>query len=310
MDLADSFNLYAFDLSQRATCTHVHRVRAALSRFERSVRDGELDLTAVLAWRASRLADGVSRETANKEFGYIRSALRWAMTLGAITRDPSVGLRRLPVREGDRRRLRRPMSREELARFLSALSVIDGLRGGIPQRPTFLFCVATGMRRGEACALTWGDWRTSEREVHVPAFITKAKRSRILPVVESVACELAALRVAQERVTSRRIGPNDPILLARRGSPWARSPDNLGRLFRAALTRAGILHHDRNNRGLSMHALRHTFLTEARRAGVSPRVAQELAGHADVETTLGFYDHVDPADLRVGVEAIHRGVVS
>src|SRR5256885_1009125 len=54
---------------------------------------------------------------------------------------------------------------------------------------------------------------------------------------------------------------------------------------------------------LSFHSLRHTCATLLAKARVHPKVAQQILRHADVETTLAIYTHVDLGDMR---EALSR----
>ena len=51
-------------------------------------------------------------------------------------------------------------------------------------------------------------------------------------------------------------------------------------------------------RRLSFHSLRHTCATLLAKAGVHPKVAQQILRHADVETTLAIYTHIDLGDMR------------
>ena len=58
-----------------------------------------------------------------------------------------------------------------------------------------------------------------------------------------------------------------------------------------------------------MHNLRHSFGTALFRAGVNPRVAQELLGHADLTTTMR-YAHVEANDLKHGIGRLESFVAS
>ena len=51
------------------------------------------------------------------------------------------------------------------------------------------------------------------------------------------------------------------------------------------------------------HQLRHTFVTRARRHGISLEVVSKLVTHACVSTTADIYSHLDAADLRREIEA-------
>jgi len=56
--------------------------------------------------------------------------------------------------------------------------------------------------------------------------------------------------------------------------------------------------------GLAVVALRHTMVTEALEAGVPVHVAQKMAGHASVTTTLAVYSHVRDKAMREAAEQL------
>ena len=82
--------------------------------------------------------------------------------------------------------------------------------------------------------------------------------------------------------------------------PGEQSP---GLLYRIA-KRAGLTSLSR-----FVHNLRHYFATALFRAGVNPRVAQELLGHADLTTTMR-YAHVEAHDLNTGIARLETFVAS
>ena len=55
-----------------------------------------------------------------------------------------------------------------------------------------------------------------------------------------------------------------------------------------------------------MHALRHTFATNAIRAGVDMRTLAELLGHSDVAFTMQVYGHTDDTMKAAAMERIHN----
>jgi hypothetical protein len=69
------------------------------------------------------------------------------------------------------------------------------------------------------------------------------------------------------------------------GKQWGQG--GLYELFERIANRAGL-----SNLSRFVHNLRHYFATALFRAGVNPRVAQELLGHADLTTTMR-YAHVE-----------------
>ncbi len=53
--------------------------------------------------------------------------------------------------------------------------------------------------------------------------------------------------------------------------------------------------------GVTPHDLRRTYVTGLVRAGVPLPTVQKLAGHADIKTTIEYYNWVSDGDLREGV---------
>lgn len=56
--------------------------------------------------------------------------------------------------------------------------------------------------------------------------------------------------------------------------------------------------------GVTLHELRHSYITSLARAGVHPRVMQDLAGHSSPRVTMEIYAHVTLADKRAAVRSL------
>jgi integrase len=52
------------------------------------------------------------------------------------------------------------------------------------------------------------------------------------------------------------------------------------------------------------HSLRKTFITNLSRAGVSPKMAQSLARHSDINLTMNVYTMVNVSDQAAAVESL------
>ncbi len=72
----------------------------------------------------------------------------------------------------------------------------------------------------------------------------------------------------------------------------APEPANMDRVWRRVRRRAQTL----GVRPLKLHSARHTWATEALRAGKSIRWVADLLGHADPALTLRVYAHAMPED--------------
>jgi len=63
-------------------------------------------------------------------------------------------------------------------------------------------------------------------------------------------------------------------------------------------------------KGIVFHSLRHTTATLLARAKVHPSVAQKILRHANIETTLAIYTHLDGIeDMRAAVAKLDFGVI-
>jgi integrase len=74
-------------------------------------------------------------------------------------------------------------------------------------------------------------------------------------------------------------------------------PRDVGGAFRRDARRAGI-------KGVDLHCLRVTFITRLTKGGADLQVAQRLAGHANIMTTLQYYLKCVHPDVRSALERI------
>lgn len=175
----------------------------------------------------------------------------------------------------------------------------------------YFIAITMGLRRGEVCALSWGDVDFDTRVISVTHnydhFLnlkkTKTKAGfRRLPMPEFVSQALLKHKIAQKkwldqysRATGEEYKQTDetPVILDRRTRRV--NPDNLGAWWRR----------DRKSFGLDgwcLHELRHSYLSMLAEEGVHPKVMQELAGHASSKTTMDIYTHVNMDIKRAAAE--------
>jgi len=157
--------------------------------------------------------------------------------------------------------------------------------------------LTTGMRMGELIALRWSDVDWAGNRILVrhqvqwvsgkPAFVPPKSASGRRAIAMDPYTELA-LRHQREQVELWKQGISgwqeyDLVFPTTTGVPFRQ--ENLGKLFRALLKRAGI-----TNR-LRFHDLRHVHITLLAQAGVPIRDIQSRVGHADARTTYEVYTH-------------------
>lgn len=196
---------------------------------------------------------------------------------------------------------RRAMSPQQLTDFVGQLDVTD------EHDFAYWLAVSLGLRRGEVCGLSWGDVDLDSRTLYVRHSFdvfrnlkgTKtAAGRRALPLTDDAAEAIRAHREAQA-ASGYPTDDDSPVVVSGPGSRV--SPDVLENWWRR--DRAGL-----GADGWCLHELRHSYLTALARAGVHPRVMQDLAGHSDPTLTLSIYSHCAMDDKRAAAEALGRSM--
>jgi integrase/recombinase XerD len=143
---------------------------------------------------------------------------------------------------------------------------------------------ATGLRVSELVGLALDQLRL---EGGFLLAFGKGSKERVVPVGESA--EQWLRRYLDEVRPAIARGRHQALFVNRRGAPLSRQ--GFWKILKGHGRRAGI------ERGLSPHALRHSFATHLLEHGADLRVVQTLLGHADISTTE-IYTHVHRERLR------------
>jgi len=77
-------------------------------------------------------------------------------------------------------------------------------------------------------------------------------------------------------------------------------------MLRLDLAAAKIPYQDSGGRVADFHSLRHTFISNLSRSGVSPKVAQSLARHSTIGLTMDTYTHIGLYDERAALDSLPR----
>ena len=171
------------------------------------------------------------------------------------------------------------------------------------------FLILTGLRRGEATALTWEDIDLKERVIRVTkSFDYKANQVkstktqagiRNVPITENL-YEMI-LKYKKHFVPIAKY--TDDGCLVKTGKkikPTKPKPNDYffngvtcgGRFTETAWNKLleGLI--DELGFDFDWHSLRHTYASILYEAGVDTLTAKELLGHSDVKTTMGIYTHL------------------
>ena len=207
----------------------------------------------------------------------------------------------------DRRRVRRPLTDDELARLLA---VADD-RG---RRAWYMAAAMAGLRRGDLQRLTWADLDFADRSITIRD--GKAKRVDVIPMHPQLAEELQRLRDDALAMPTAKVFPRSVMALTVRKD-----------LLRAGLAReetvidadgepvmigkdkrrhpkTRIVTEDAEGRVIDLHGLRTTLGTNLARAGIAPQIAQRIMRHSDYRTTLKHYTVLGLADTTKAIEQL------
>ena len=192
---------------------------------------------------------------------------------------------------------------EDLARFIEAAHTD---RFALP----LAFLALTGLRIGEALALTWGDVQT-DREGAIFVEVSKTRSEfegksyeggpktaagvrrvylgrEALGIIEDMKRRVA-VEARAERYRGLGVTEGAPLFPSTDGRPMRQ--DTLRAVMRRTCEAAGVAK-------LSPHALRHSSGTYLISRGEDPVSVAALLGHAQVSTTLNIYAHALPDKLR------------
>jgi integrase len=312
--LAEVVAAYVEDLRPRVSQRHAEMVEARLAKvIARLGAQRVQDLRPMDAVRVRNevAASGAAPRSANLLLDSLNACLRWAVRNELVARNPLANVQRLPDGAAYARRRRRALSDPEIEALLAAVDAEDHELGRvaeldgaarIPQRPLFDWLLAMGCRYGETRLLAWGAIDFEQRVAVLRPETTKSRRQRTLPLSDAMLAMLRTLQTTHACVLGRLPLATDAVFRTPDGSVWCAPSNNLGRLLRRNLLRAGIKRVDVEGRGVDLHSLRHTCASRLVRRGVGIVHIARLLGHSDIRVTERNYSCVEVDDLRAALD--------
>jgi integrase len=140
----------------------------------------------------------------------------------------------------------------------------------------------TGMRKGEILNLTWDKVDMKNRFIHLESSDTKEGAGKTIPIGDEV-------NKALNRLPR---GLHTKIVFLYNGKPIL---NRFETAMKTACEKAKIKWGREAKDGFIFHDLRHTFVTDMRRAGVERTVTMAITGHA-IQDMNQRYDNVDEKD--------------
>jgi len=247
--------------------------------------------------RTSRLNDGVSPATVNRNVTCLRGALSHAVQAGHLGEHPLAELKDIDVDSSEKVRY---LSTDEAKALRTALACRDGeirearnranawreqrhkpqmpaipLDGfGDYMTPLVLLSLNTGARRGEMFNLEWSDVNFDLQQITIRGATSKRNRTRHIPLNAEA---LDMLKRWRQQCDGQGL-----VFKGRDGGRI----DNVRKAWAGLLKDAGI-------EAFRWHDLRHTFASWLVMRGVDLNTVRELLGHGDIAMTLR-YAHLAP----------------
>jgi site-specific recombinase XerD len=260
-------------------------MRASLENIAGFVSQGEAD-ALTLAWHGLRyqhtafvraqLAGAYKPATANKMLSALRGVLKECFRLGLISAEDYQRARDLPPVKGSTLPPGRSLSQGELRRLFETCTESSKQNRGARDAAVVAVLYGCGLRRAEAASLDLADYDRETGELRVRG--GKGRKDRIAYAGAGAADAIEgwiARRGEEEGPLFYPINKGDRIQ-KRRMSDQA-VYDILRRLGREIRTRS-----------FSPHDMRRTFIGDLLDAGADLSAAQQLAGHANVQTTARY----------------------
>lgn len=242
----------------------------------------------VAQYQSERKEEGLRNHTINLGWSIIRELLQLAYELEYITQPPPA-IRHLPTKDS---KPHRALNEEEAAQALC-----NALDAGEPWYAIALFALHTGARWADMMHLRWSDLDLDAGQVHFRAETSKTHKDRLVPLLPEVVDALSALPQEHEMVFARRARSQNKIVQKGDWIALRQNPRTFG-------DQKYPWEGDDPNLHFGPHVFRHTFATWKLQAGVSIVLVSRWLGHANIQTTVDIYGHIETANT---LEEMMRG---
>lgn len=150
----------------------------------------------------------------------------------------------------------------------------------------------TGLRIGELCALQWDDIDFVNNTISITKTVQRIRhnelnssnKTKLIIASPKTEHSIRTIPIPKFLITILKEQRSEKDIYIFTNTNKPKDPRALEKYFKGLLLRCGI-------RDLVFHALRHTYATRSREAGIDIKILSELLGHSTYKITLDIYVH-------------------
>lgn len=241
----------------------------------------------------------------NKLSQYAALVFRTAQKMGIITTNPMklVDIPEPVTSISDDEEPINYWSSEELATFLRTVDHDDQLESRFDRGALFYLLATTGMRKGEALALTWGDLdlmngfvtinKTTTRTEHNHQTIGTPKTRNAYRTLSLDPLTIAHLKKYRSSLAVIPLASHQVFLSRRSGNLMSlMTPNHWMAQIIDQINDEREKVHEIPIKRITVHGLRHTFTSIQVQHQINVKALQLQLGHSDIKITLNVYAHM------------------
>ena len=264
----------------------------------------KLDTPNIQALYTAKLRDGLKPSSVRYIHAVLHCALKKAVELRLISRNPTASARPPKIRQEEIT----PLDAHQ-ARLLLEAAKHDRFEC------LYILSLTCGLRMGESLGLKWSDIDLDAGTLRVHRQVQRirdggglvfsepknaSRRTIDLPQRALEALRSQRKEQAKEKLRATDYGDSGLVFATSKGTPHD-SQNIVNRYFKPLLKRAELPY-------IRWHDLRHTYATLLLARGTHPTYVQKSLGHASVQLTLDRYSHWMPSMGRNTAEGINEAL--
>lgn len=259
------------------------------------------------------LVKDLSSKGTNDTIALLKSILKSAVDEDIIPKNPADGVKSIKRTEGEAaKNTHRYLSGDEITAFFEAAA-------GSIYKNLFLFLLLSGMRCGEAGALTWADIDEKNNVIHIAKSVTRISNKefvigstktqdsrRDIELTDELRNVLASQKIQQAGLFGiRAVRDEQQIFTTLSGGLINQS--NTCPVIANICKKAGKAGHQIER--FTPHAFRHTFITYELENGVPMNDIARQVGHTNTITLQKYYSHEDPEKMKEAFRMVSRDMM-